>query len=205
MKKVNHIGLVLDKSGSMASLKDEALSGLNEELCTIEEQMEETGQRTTVTFTPFSTKVSEPRMLYFEERILEEEYKCSGWTALADGIAETIKALQEIEVKENEDVSYLVTVVTDGKENASKNNTLRDIGVMIKTLEALGNWTFVFMGCDKNILEVAKVLNIQSSNTTSFTTSDYQNTVTEVKTAGIKNFYTSRDAGQKQLGNFCDG
>jgi len=202
MKKVNHVGIVLDRSGSMTKVREEALTGINEELNVLEQQALENEQFTTVTLTTFSTKVDESRRLETGQRVLEEEYKCVGWTALADAIAENIKALQEIETSEDEDVAYLLTVVTDGQENQSKKNTMRDVSVMIKTLEGQGNWTFVFMGCDKNVFEVAKALNFHVGNTSVFESANYGDTVTEVKTGGYKKFYKQRGAGGQSIRNF---
>jgi len=202
MKKVNHVGIVLDRSGSMAKVREEALTGLNEELGVLEKNATESEQKTTVTFTSFSTKVDEPRRLDIGERVTEEEYRCVGWTALSDAVAATIKSLQEIKTSEDEDTAYLVTIVTDGKENASKEHTMRDVSVMIKTLEAQGNWTFVFMGCGDDVFTVAKTLGVQLGNTTTVDTAFYAGTVTSGKFDGYEKFKNARSGGQKQISNF---
>jgi uncharacterized protein YegL len=202
MKKVNHVGIVLDRSGSMSKVREEALSGLNEELVVLERNATEAGQKTTVTVTTFSTKVDEPRRLETGERVSEDQYKCVGWTALADAMGATIESLQSIETSEGEDVAYLVTIVTDGQENHSRKHTMRDVSVMIKTLEAQGNWTFVFMGCDDNVFEVAKSLGVRDGNTTAFVQTDYAQTCSSGKFGGYKKFSDARNAGEKQIGNF---
>jgi len=202
MKKVNHVGIVLDRSGSMKKVREEALSGLNEELAVLERKATETEQKTTVTLTTFSTKVDESRRLDVGERVTEEEYKCVGWTALADAVADNIAALQSIETSENEDVAYLVTIVTDGLNNQFKKYTMRDVSVMIKTLEKQGNWTFVFMGCGKDVFEVAQFLGIGVGNTGVFTSLDYTGSNTEVKTSGYGKFYTARGVGGQSVKNF---
>jgi len=202
MKKVNHVGIVLDRSGSMGNVREEALSGLNEELGVLEKNATEAEQKTTVTLTTFSTKVDEPRRLGVGERVAEEDYKCVGWTSLADATAATIKSLQEIDTCESEDVAYLVTIVTDGKENSSKQHTMRDVAVMIKTLEAQGNWTFVFMGCGDDVFAVAKALGVKYGNTSRVETAYYGQTVTSAKLGGYKKFSDARGAGEKQIGNF---
>jgi len=202
MKKVNHVGIVLDRSGSMGKVREEALSGLNEELAALEKNATESEQKTTVTLTTFSTKVDEPRRLGVGERVTEEEYRCVGWTSLADAVATTIKSLQEIKTNESEDVAYLVTIVTDGKENHSKEHTMRDVSVMIKTLESQGNWTFVFMGCGSDVFTVAKTLGVKLGNTMIVSTDDYEGTVTATKFTGYEKFSNARTAGQKQIGNF---
>jgi len=202
MKKVNHVGIVLDRSGSMGKVREEALSGLNEELSVLEKNATEAEQKTTVTLTTFSTKVDEPRRLDVGERVTEDEYKCVGWTSLADATAATIKSLQEIKTNEGEDVAYLVNIVTDGRENSSKLHSMRDISVMIKTLEAQGNWTFVFMGCGDDVFKVAKALGVKYGNTNTFSSRDYAGTTTCSNVGGYKKFSDARSAGEKQIGNF---
>ena len=202
MKKVNHVGIVLDRSGSMAKVREEALTGLNEELRVLEKNATEAEQKTTVTLTTFSTRVDEPRRLDIGERVTEEQYKCIGWTSLADATAATIQSLQEIKTREGEDVAYLVTIVTDGKENSSKEHNMRDVSVMIKTLEAQGNWTFVFMGCGDDVFAVAKKLGVQLGNTSFIETAFYGATVTDAKLGGYKKFSNARAGGQKQISNF---
>lgn len=202
MKKVNHVGIVLDRSGSMAIVREEALSGLNEELGVLEKNATESEQKTTVTLTTFSTKVDEPRRLETGQRVAEEEYKCVGWTALADATAATIKSLQEIKTNPDEDVAYLVTIVTDGRENSSKEHNMRDISVMIKTLETQGNWTFVFMGCGDDVFTVAKALGVKYGNTSVVETAFYGQTVTDAKVGGYKKFSDARAGGQRQITNF---
>ena len=202
MKKVNHVGIVLDRSGSMAKVREEALSGLNEELGVLEKNATEAEQKTTVTLTTFSTKVDEPRRLDVGERVAEEEYKCVGWTSLADATAATIHSLQQIKTSEGEDVAYLVTIVTDGKENSSKEHNMRDVSVMIKTLEAQGNWTFVFMGCGNDVFAVAKTLGVRYGNTCMVETAAYGKTVTSTKLGGYKKFSDARAGGQSQITNF---
>jgi hypothetical protein len=202
MKKVNHIGIVLDRSGSMASVREEALSGLNEELACLEKKAVETNQKTTITLTTFSTKADEAKVISLGERVSEEEYKCSGWTALSDSVASTIKALQEIKVGKSEDVAYLVTIVTDGEENSSKEYSMRDVSVMIKTLQNQGNWTFVFMGCGNNVFDVAKSMGITYGNTSTITTSDYTGSATGGKISGYDKFYKVRGVGGQSIRNF---
>ena len=204
MKKVNHVGIVLDRSGSMAKVREEALTGLNEELGVLEKNATEAEQKTTVTLTTFSTRVDEPRRLDVGERVTEEEYKCVGWTSLADAVAATIKSLQEIQTNETEDTAYLVTIVTDGQENASKEHTMRDVSVMIKTLESQGNWTFVFMGCGDNVFTVARTLGVKFGNTSTVDVLNYSSTITAGKFGGYKKFSEARIAGSGQICNFID-
>src|SRR5690606_452018 len=143
-KKINHIAIVMDRSGSMGPLANEALSGLNDELKTIAKNAREFDQTTTISLVTFSTKVDEPRFLELEEEVTD--YNCSGWTALNDAVGHTIQMLKSIEVAEGEDVAYLVLIVTDGMENSSREFSSEQIATMINELEQRGNWTFTFMG-----------------------------------------------------------
>jgi hypothetical protein len=82
---------------------------------------------------------------------------------------------------------------------------MRDVSVMIKTLETQGNWTFVFMGCGDDVFTIAKNLGVKYGNTSLIVTEtagDYRNTVTSGKLGGYKKFSDARAGGQTQITNF---
>jgi len=61
---------------------------------------------------------------------------------------------------ENEkDVHVLVTILTDGLENASQEYTGKQINKLIKQLKTQG-WTFTFIGADFDVKRVARDIRI---------------------------------------------
>lgn len=87
-------------------------------------------------------------------------YWPSGNTALYDAVSESIR-FAEVTVQAGERV--LVLIMTDGEENSSKKATATEIKNLIQSHEALGNWTFAYIG--QNPEAWAKKVSLSSSNT----------------------------------------
>lgn len=87
-------------------------------------------------------------------------YWPSGGTALYDAVSESIR-FAEVTVQKGERV--LVLIMTDGEENSSKKTTATEIKNMIQSHEALGNWTFAYIG--QNPDAWAKKVSLAQSNT----------------------------------------
>ena len=96
--------------------------------------------------------------------INDSSYKPASLTPLYDAMAFSISNLKQyLEGKEN--YSVLVTILTDGEENASKEYTGIEISRLVEELKSQ-NWTFTYIGTDHDVEKMALMLNI--NNTMSF-------------------------------------
>jgi len=160
--------IILDESGSMSRVYHAALDGANETINSIKgAQTKFPEQNHYLTFVTFD-EGSNPENVRFiidtkaisEIKSLEEkDYKPDGCTPLFDAIGISLTKLEK-QVSENDNV--LVTIITDGLENASKEYKGPQIKAMIDSLKAKG-WTFVFMGANMDSGEVARTLSIDNS------------------------------------------
>ena len=148
MKKVHNL-IILDESGSMECIREQALSGLNETLQTIinaQKKYPEMEQRTTVLlFDSENTKY-----VFLNEkteglRMLDKNDYCpNACTPLYDAIG---KGISDIKKTFGNDEAAIVTIITDGYENASREYSLKQITKLIDKLKKK-NWTFAFIGTD---------------------------------------------------------
>jgi len=92
------------------------------------------------------------------EELTDKQYTPNACTPLFDAIGIGITGLKKH--ISDEDV-VLVTIVTDGLENASQEYNARSIGKMIESLKKK-NWVFTYMGANQNVDEVGEILNIDS-------------------------------------------
>jgi ADP-heptose:LPS heptosyltransferase len=60
--------------------------------------------------------------------------------------------------------AYLVIVISDGEENASKHWSASRLKERIDELQATNRWTFVYMGCNQDVLVVEKEYNLSPQN-----------------------------------------
>lgn len=163
MKKVFNL-LVVDESGSMEVIRREALAGMNETLTTIKKMQEVTpGMKQYVTLLLFDSR--QTRFYYDNvsaDRIHElsySDYQPCAATPLYDAIG---RGIARINAQAADEDHVVVTIITDGEENSSREYTLRQINNLIAKLEKQ-NWTFAFIGTDNlDVESTAHAMNIKN-------------------------------------------
>ena len=160
--------IILDESGSMSSIREQALSGANETLQTIRAaQQENPDDHQMITFVTFDTGARRPfvRTIIDSEKIetvndlTPDQYQPYGGTPLYDAMGLSITALKEL-VKEGDHV--LVTVITDGFENSSNIYSAEMIKELVESLTSQG-WVFTYIGANQDSEQTAGGLGIRST------------------------------------------
>ena len=166
--------VILDKSGSMQSIKQEAINGYNETLQTIkvaQQKYAETQNHfvSLVIFDSESTDTLYDRVACIEaSELTEETYQPGSLTPLYDAMGTTLSKFRHT-LDATADHKVLVTIITDGQENASKEYSGKQIHQIVNELKVLG-WVFTYIGANQNLEEVAKtiavtnVLNFKSTS-----------------------------------------
>jgi len=148
MKKVFNL-IIVDESGSMSIIQQQAFAGMNETLTTIrkmQEQHPDMEQRVTLlTFDSDHKTYKYDNVAAKDTHDLSpKDYNPGGATPLYDAMGLCISKLNAI--VESDD-KVLVTVITDGEENCSTEWTLKMIRTLIEKLKK-ENWTFTLIGTD---------------------------------------------------------
>lgn len=160
-----YVTIILDKSGSMQGTRDTVLQGYNEQIQQIKENAKDT--EIYASLVTFNGDVFENTWCVEASQLNEatkEDYIPAGSTALRDAIGYTLTKLANT-VKDDNDTAYLVTIISDGYENASKHVSQAALSEQIEALQKTGRWTFTYMGCDESYLKkVSKEMNIPISN-----------------------------------------
>lgn len=149
MKKRIFNLVIVDESGSMSCIEKQALAGMNETLQTIakmEKMHDNVEQLTTlVTFD------SGHRHFIFDNAparklrlMTHNDYRPCGATPLYDAIGEGIA---KVNAQTCDTDNVLVTIITDGEENCSREYSLQMIKNLIDKLKKQ-NWTFTFIGTE---------------------------------------------------------
>ena len=158
--------IVLDESGSMDDIREQALTGVNETIQTIRQaQKENPADNQMLSFVTFDQGGDRPdvRLIIDNQKIENvqdvkpEQYNPYGMTPLYDAMGKSITRLQKV-VKEGDHV--LVTIVTDGYENASRHYTGAMIKELVDSLSAKG-WVFTYIGANQDSARTAKGLGIK--------------------------------------------
>ena len=148
--------IVLDESGSMQSIKKTIMKGFNEVVQTIKSvALQYPEQEHTVTFVSFNStgtkKIHENSKIELLNQIDERSYQPNGGTPLFDAMGASFFNLNWIIEKENpKNYNVLVTILTDGEENASKEHSAKSIKEIIEAYK-LKNWTFTYIGANHDV------------------------------------------------------
>ena len=152
--------IIIDESGSMQSIKKAAIDSVNETIQSISVAAEKYEDQehivSLVTFHDDVKTVYECVPVKDVEELTAETYQPKCCTALYDAMGMSLNALRS---KVAEADKVLVTVVTDGYENASKEYSGKAIKALVDELKAKG-WVFAYIGANQDVEAVAATISI---------------------------------------------
>ena len=163
-----HIAVVLDRSGSMASITSDIVGGFNQYL---REQQKREGpaRMTLVQFDgpdPFEVLI-DGRDLQDVAELTAEAYQPRGNTPLLDAVGRMIVRVDaDITTRAGKGFpaeDQVVVIVTDGLENASREFTRPGLFDLIEQRREAG-WVFVFFGADQDAYEEGTGLGVAGAN-----------------------------------------
>jgi len=191
--------VILDKSGSMESIRKEAIDGYNETLGTIRAaQLKHIdSQEHFVSLAAFCScgidMIYDKTPIADAGKLTKKQYEPCCCTPLFDAIGKTIKELKK-DIKEVPDAAVLVTIITDGYENDSKEWTGPAVKKLIDECKEDG-WMFSFIGAGEDVVKVATTISVT-------------NTVVWEKTSeGTREIFENENAAQSRyydrMANAC--
>ena len=154
---------IIDRSGSMSSVLEDAIGGFN----TFLEKQKEDDVKTDLTLILFDDKydiIHDCKDIDGIEPLNRETYVPRGLTALLDAIGRTINVVGErlSNMKESErPEKVIVTILTDGLENASKEFTNGQIHKMITHQREKYGWEFIFLAANQDAIATGTSLGIK--------------------------------------------
>lgn len=155
--------IILDESGSMSTIEKQAISGLNETFQTIgNAQKEHQEQQHFISFVTFNSarirNVMNRQKVESDKNLKWTDYKPEECTPLYDAMG---RSLNELKNHVSDEDVVLVTIITDGYENASREYSGHDIKRLVAELKAKG-WVFAYIGTNQDVDAVADDMGIRS-------------------------------------------
>ena len=152
--------IIIDESGSMQSIKKAAIDSVNETVQTIRSaQKKHEDQEHYVSLVSFNDYVKTIYDCVAVDEVNEltaETYCPDCCTALYDAMGVSLNVLRKKVAQEDK---VLVTVVTDGYENASKEYSGKAVRSLVDELKAKG-WVFAYIGANQDVETVAATISI---------------------------------------------
>ena len=159
--------IILDKSGSMSSIAKAAIDGFNETVGGIRSAQErfKNTQEHFVSLMVFCN--CEKTMVYDMVPVVEakeltsKEYQPCCCTPLYDAMGISINALHKA-IKDKEDATAVVTIITDGLENASKEYSGQAIKALVERMKDEEGWNFSYIGTNQDVRATSASLSIDN-------------------------------------------
>ncbi len=147
MKKIL-ISFIQDRSGSMATVWEETLSGFKTYIKDMQaDQQKDNEVEYLFTLTTFDTTIETPYLGVPIDKVDGDELKKHGpraATALYDAVGKTLQAIDD-----DKNLTFekaIVVIVTDGQENSSREYSKTALHAAIDDRIKRGNWTFTYLG-----------------------------------------------------------
>ncbi|MCR5888325.1 VWA domain-containing protein [Hymenobacter sp. J193] len=159
--------LILDESGSMEVVREATIRGFNELVQSVQGLARELpDKKQVVNLTTFNGAGIREKLFLQEASALHPltlaDYRPDSMTPLHDAIGQSVTKLRNVLTTTGAtDYQVLVTVLTDGEENASKEFTRPVIRQLIEQLKDQG-WTFTYIGANHDVEQAAGALAIDN-------------------------------------------
>lgn len=165
MKNKTDITIILDRSGSMASVKDDTIGGFNNFLSE-QQKIEGEAVLSLVQFDDQYETVYLDKDINSAAKLTDATFQPRGMTALFDAVGRTINSvgqrLAALSEAERPD-KILLVIMTDGFENSSREFNAAKVGEMIKHQRDVYNWQFMFIGANQDAVLSAEAINIPAA------------------------------------------
>ena len=192
-QNLTHIYLLLDRSGSMQSIKADTEGGF---AAFVEEQKRTPGA-CRVTLAQFDNHYE---VVYSDRPIADVpalDLQPRGSTALLDAMGKLITdvgaklaALAEAQ----RSGTVIVAIMTDGHENASQEWTHPAIKALVEQQTGQWGWQFLYMGADQDAIEVGRNIGIGAAHSVTYGRGKSQDVMASAS-AKIRDYRTARAGG----------
>ncbi len=166
----SELAFILDRSGSMESIRQAAIDGFNTFLR--DQQAAPGHNRFSLVFFDSRIETRLDSIPVAEAVPLDlDTYVPSGGTALLDAIGDTIDRLgarfAALPAADRPD-HVTVAILTDGEENSSSRYTWHDVSKRIQHQTETYSWEFLFLGAGEDAIATAAKMSIQTENSSRF-------------------------------------
>lgn len=179
---LSEIICIIDRSGSMLSIKNDAIGGFNAFL-QAQKELPGDAKLTLILFNQKYDIIHDGKPIKEVPNLNTKSYYPTGNTALYDAVGRAIDTVGERlanTAEENRPEKVIVAILTDGEENSSREYSQEKIHEMIKHQKEVYSWEVVFLAANIDAVATAKSLGIQQKDAFAFVATG----------AGVRSAYT---------------
>ena len=206
MSLKNKVLFLLDSSGSMCSIRREAVDAFNRVLSAILQGSQAAKQPTTVGFYTFGESYNPVSRKFFDAPVESvkpldySQYQPQGNTPMFDCVAQAIE--DALALKVDDDTSFVLNVITDGEENASRTSAAT-IKKLISKVQATDKWTVTFLVPPGSRGTLCQRFGIPEGNVEEWTADRAgADRAAQSISSGYANYFVARAAGKRSVKGF---
>lgn len=205
----NYLGFSLDFSASMSRITEAAAKDYNSNIAVIKQEAIAQNQDTIVSVIKCGTGRPARNEFMLQNAsvtalkpLAPGDYRADGSsTPLFDSVMDLIHQFKRVPDANEETVSFLIMVTTDGENNSGR-TTGQQLGDEIRRLQRTDRWTFVFR-VPRGYKRALEIAGIPKDNILEWEqTQKGVEVATQATTEAMRGYYNARSAGVKSTTSF---
>ena len=143
------ITIILDRSGSMNSIKEATIKGFNTFLKQYKKETDNS-RITLVTFNEHWKTQYEEKRIKKKRYLTASNYLPNGKTSLYDTVGYSVDQIDRRIKKYKRPPQVIIGVFTDGLENSSKEHTAKSVKKLLNNRIQTQNWEILYLGANQD-------------------------------------------------------
>ena len=190
-----HVGIVLDRSGSMEDCRTDAIGAINGYLRQIrEDRAMEAAAISLMIFDSQSIDVIRDKVPARDcEPLASGEYQPRAQTPLLDAVGHGVALLDR---RKEAGERCILAIMTDGLENASREYNLEAIRALLHRQQEEDGWLIIYLGADHEAWKQASAMGLRAGNTSGFSKAAFGASMAGVA-ARARRYATATDAADE--------
>ena len=198
-----HVGIVLDRSGSMEDCRTDAIGAVNSYLRQVKDDKDMEASISLITFDSQSIEVIRDKVPAGScAELAASEYQPRASTPLLDAVGHGVVLLEK---RKEPGERCILAVMTDGLENASREYTKETIKVLLDRKQKEEGWLVLYLGTGHDAWAQGSAMGLRVGNVAAF---DKQAVGVSMAAIGArsKRYAMAADAASEAAsGGFTDG
>ena len=200
MARKVHVGIVLDRSGSMEDCRDDAIGAVNSYLRQVKDDKELDARISLIIFDSESIDLIRDRVAIAGCPPLSPgEYQPRAQTPLLDAVGHGVTVLDK-----GKDTSErcILAIMTDGLENASREYTKETIKALLDRKQKEDGWLVLCLGAGHDAWQQARDMGLHAGNVAGFSKHRMSETMFALAGRGRRYAVAAEPASEAQSGGF---
>jgi uncharacterized protein YegL len=197
-----HVGIVLDRSGSMEDCRTDAIGAVNSYLRQVKDDKDMEASISLITFDSQSIDTIRDHVPAGTcAELAPSEFQPRASTPLLDAVGQGVAMLDK---RKSVDERCILAVMTDGYENASREYTKESVRALLDRKQKEEGWLVLYLGAGHDAWAQAGALGLHAGNVASFDKSSVAAGMAAVGTRARRYAMAAEPKSEAETGGFTD-